>query len=131
MSTQNQFPLFIPNNTETAEVIGYSDAMEMHRMYKEHPDCLRFPDGRIMKGFRIGKDQIESMLEIDGFKDLFVFFAVHPYTKNMAINSQRFTLVFAPLKAVSATDIYGQIVEEGPLYEYVDPCPDKCPTNLK
>jgi hypothetical protein len=131
MNTQNEFPIFFSPGQEAGTVITYDMAMELHKLYKEHPDCLRYPDARIIKGFRIGKDELDHIRAASEFKDLFVFFAVHPDTKGSAIEGQKFTLIFAPLKAANATDVYGEIIEAGPLYEYVDPCPDKCPRNLK
>jgi hypothetical protein len=95
------------------------------------------------KGYRLHTDSLLKILKIDpdtietDVQALFVFFAIHPEDRNADGSAklpqkkdERITMIFAPI-IEDPLDVKGQIDEKGTIYEYVDPCPDKCPSNLR
>jgi hypothetical protein len=133
------FPLakFHPIATQ----ISFELAKECHLAYLKHPTYkLPMPPvagqmQKYWKGYRIKRNEVMEIFKDQNVTELFVFFGVRPpdLVNSVSDENKKITLIFSPIivDPDDPTNPNGKIDENGKIYEYVDPCPDKCPTNLK
>jgi len=100
----------------------------MHCAYLNHPrQLLTYLDSsqtdiKILRGFKIDVDTFET-IRGKGAKHFFLFFCTRKEDIEGPSAKQRFTI------AVSGADA-GNVILTNNIYDYLDPCPDKCPNNI-
>ena len=83
--------------------------------YDIHPNRLKLPDGQTLKGLRIDRQDIESLIATAGYTDIYLRFIVEPDSNQISILAG----------AVVPGGLHGQCDKDN-LYDYCEPCPQKC-----
>lgn len=110
-------------NTLSAE-ITWAQASPLIAAYATRPDAIRVlqPSGavNVLKALRFKKEHILALLEPEAVTDLYLMFANSPQ------NAQNITIVAGGLTDGSQ----GGLLLKNLLYDYCEPCPTKCATNV-
>ena len=131
----NYFKLAKPtsNGHETefsAGPINWVEAQAMIQQYRSNPYAVQVPvnlAGKItptqLKGFRIDKADILEIFNSDSTIDeLFIMFAVRQEDLEKDHSDQYFTTILGGIK--------GNAFQHSVLFDFVDPCPDHCPSGI-
>lgn len=110
--------------TDRSKLIEWAEAKEMIKAYWIHPDNIRIPIGdprvlNVLKGFSFNAADVRQVLDT-GVEQLFVMIAVRGEDVDKPKDQQYFTLILGGI------DSHGKLLQ-APLYDYCEPCPDKCP----
>jgi len=93
--------------------------------YYLRPDALKvaLPDGvvTILKSYRFSADDIRRLIDQDQVTDLTLMFATSP------TNPTNITIIAGGI--IDPDNTGGELVK-GLLYDYCEPCPTKCATNM-
>jgi hypothetical protein len=105
--------------------ITWEEAVPLMADYYQRPDALRvvLPNGTItkLKGLRFEAADIQSLLDQDGVTDIYFMFA------NSPTDPKNITIIASGV--VDPEGNGGEILKEM-LFDYCEPCPSKCPTNM-
>ena len=105
--------------------ISWTVAAPLIADYYTRPDALQvwLPSGVVttLKGLRFSVGDIQALLAQPGVTDLYLMFATSP------TNPNNITVI-----AGGAVDAAGDggVLQKNLLYDYCEPCPTKCPTNM-
>jgi len=112
---------------EEEEVNGYSDeitwtlAEPLIVDYSQRPDAMKveLPNGEVavFKALRFSKEHIENLLKQGDVTDIYLMFATSP------LNANNITIIAGGVVDPSNT---GGTLLTGLLYDYCEPCPNKC-----
>ena len=104
--------------------ISWSVAQTMIRAYWDNQNALTIPTTsgvQTLKGYRISKANIESIINQSNVTDVFIAFGVRQQDVGQA--TQYFTTILAGIN--SSNNLVTTKV-----YDFCEPCPDQCPSNL-
>lgn len=126
-NTQNIFSFRTKDANELLEgskPIDFDVALPLLNAYKTHTAKLYVNNGGanspVLKGLRFDRSDIEALLT-GNVTHLFLMFAVKPGEPDYL------TIVAG---GVTDPDDTGGILNKNLLYDYCEPCPNKCPNNL-
>ena len=108
-----------------SDPIDWDDVKLMVQKYWIHNQPLfiatgDIPELKVLKGLSIDANEVQDIIN-KGAKEIFIMMAVRKKDLDKPKDDQYFTTV------ICGVDEEGKIMEE-PMYDYCEPCPDKCPT---
>lgn len=105
--------------------ITWAEAVPLMNDYYQRPDAIRvvMPSGGItkLKGLRFEAAHMQELIDQDGVTHIYLMFA------NSPVNPQNITIIASGV--VDPENNGGEILTEV-LFDYCEPCPSKCPTNM-
>jgi hypothetical protein len=124
MSTTFRFKTEEEKDALSAE-ISWAVAQPLIADYYTRPDALQvwLPSGVVttLKGLRFSAGDIQALLDQPDVTDLYLMFATSP------TNPNNITIIAGGV--ADAADDGGEL-QKNLLYDYCEPCPTKCPTNM-
>ena len=105
--------------------ITWEEAQPLMAEYYRRPDSLKvsLPSGVIttLKGLRFSVKDIQTIMDQDGITDIYLMFA------NSPVNPTNITIIAG---GVADPEDNGGELNKNVLFDYCEPCPSKCPTNM-
>ena|SRR5688572_1431076 len=104
--------------------ISWSTAQTMIREYYDNENALQIPTPsgvKVLKGYRISKANIDAIFSQGNVSELFIMFGVRQQDLGQA--TQYFTTIVAGISTSNN-------ILTSKVFDYCDPCPDTCPSNV-
>lgn len=114
-----------PKHTKTAK--------QMANAYLDHPDCFTIKiDGQDekLRGLRIDRSDLETLFRDPDIEEVFLMFAIHMDDIGKPHSDQRLTGLIYGLSHTTKGDKTTAKFEYDRAYDFCDPCPPFCPTNI-
>lgn len=107
-----------------SQTIPWKDAKELIKAYHNHSFSIPGPSGKKLKGLRLDLEDINEMCNTNykfPFSEIIMLFAI----KADENGNEQVTTIIAPIDAHNHI-----ITDEKKVFDYCDPCPERCPSNL-
>ncbi len=108
----------------TDQLISRNTAKTMALYYEQNPNHLSI-NNYTLSGFRVKRGTVENILAQDDITELYLMFGVSPATLNNPVAQQEFTIAVMGIEDDGTP--YGTIPLDGLIYDFLEPCPNKCP----
>lgn len=108
-------------------------SVDMINAYRDHPNKLMIKTSlgdRRLNGFRVDRSDIEDLLSDPNAKEIFIMLGVASKDLGSEHAIQKFTTVLVALEHEFAGNKNSAKILTSKAYDFCDPCPTACPTNI-
>ncbi|MGZ3755454.1 MAG: hypothetical protein ACXVAY_01100 [Mucilaginibacter sp.] len=120
--------LKIPRDVAQQLIQGFQQQNGQSGTSASSPSQIVTETGIPLKGFFIDRNSLDSILADAAYVGLSVYIAKHPDHQHS--NDMVYTIVFAGAKPnpawIAGSSTTTEYLNDGDIYEYVDPCPTAC-----
>lgn len=116
---------------DTSRVIPEEEAKKLIESFRKENAGNSIPmqtvGGENLNGFYIERKHIDTILSDKSNSGISFYFAKHPHAQNN--RKSTYTLIYIAAKKISSKAADKQtdtIINNGPAYDYIDPCPKAC-----
>ncbi len=110
---------------ESTETFTWADAKPMINRYLDHLFRIPTPSGKRLNALMVDADNLRSILADESIDEVALIFAVRETS-----NGQDVTTVIAGVKFQGQDGSLTREIQSAPVFDYCQPCPEICPTNL-